>query len=141
MRKCVEVEREVDTGEEGFVKDFDTVSSEEDDAPVVFEMAQAERRGNASRLKRKLDERLEYSQHGDHSISFQIMKRTLLKEHIRLHESRGSAYRHKKLDPGATALTSSMSTIAFHVVATSNTRPKAASRSTALVPRSPAPTT
>ena len=43
LGELVEVERDVDPGEEGFVEGFDAVCGEEHDPAVVFEVAEAVR--------------------------------------------------------------------------------------------------
>lgn len=63
LREFLEVEGDVDTGEEGFVECFDAVGGEEEDAAVVFDVAEED---------------------GDHGVSFEVVKGTLFQEDVSL---------------------------------------------------------
>ena len=90
LRELLEVQRDVDTGEEGFVECLDAVCGEEEDAAVVFDVAKAgcvEERVSSYWIHETEEVRWDV-QDGYHRVALQLVQRALLKEHISLSRSR-----------------------------------------------------
>ena len=67
LGEFLEVEGDVDTGEEGFVEGFDAVGGEEEDAAVVFDVAE---------------------EYGDHRVTLEVVQGAALEEDIGLRRRR-----------------------------------------------------
>jgi len=78
--ELLEVQRDVDAGEEGLVERLNTVGREEQNATVVLDVSKA---SIIHERVTKLKEEDQDSQDSDHRIPLEIMQRPLLQKHVR----------------------------------------------------------
>ncbi len=82
--ELAEVQRYMDAREECLVKCLNAVRRQEEDSAVILDVTQASKgRLESAFIAVYLDKRWN-SQNGDHGVTFEVVQRALLEEHVRL---------------------------------------------------------